>query len=360
VAATVVLGISTVLIAREQWKTQAALKLLAQEEARTKAAFEAEAAQRVRAEAIFRQAREAVDFFAELSEDELADKPELQGLRRKLLEAALAYYQNFIEQSRDDPTLQAQLAASHLRVANILEQIGTRSEALAALERARQLGEKLVRDHPNVPEFQRGLSSIYDGFGLVLGGRDLHLLSQKAVQADLKLTDDQVRKAGQLAEKRHEVFRRGRNLSPEEWRGKFEELASQEKALTDLLEPQQSRRLHQIALQLRGADAFGDPVVVAALHLTSEQKNQIQKAQDEAHHPSGGHRFDPRPEGVKKGEEHPRSVRERIVSVLTEEQKERWKELIGEPFKGEIRPPRREGPGPPPQGPPWGGPSRRP
>src|SRR5262249_1567674 len=123
--AAVGLGVSTALIAREQYRTRQAFEQLAAGQARTKAAFDAEAAQRARAEASFRQAREIVDFFTEVSEEALADKPELQGLRRKLLGAALEYYRDFIEQRRDDPSLQSQLAASHLRVATILDEIGS-------------------------------------------------------------------------------------------------------------------------------------------------------------------------------------------------------------------------------------------
>src|SRR5262249_15339690 len=147
--------------------------------------------QRARAEASLRQARAAVDFFTELSEEELADKPELQGLRRKLLEASFAYYQDFIQQSRDDPSLQAELAAGHLRVASILDELGSRADALAALDRARQLQEKLVADKTPGPEFQRALFSIYHRTGMLRGGRELQLLNQKSVQDDIKLLPEQ-------------------------------------------------------------------------------------------------------------------------------------------------------------------------
>ena len=40
----------------------------------------------------------------QIAEEELADNPYLESLRKRLLEAALAYYQEFIEQRRDDPT----------------------------------------------------------------------------------------------------------------------------------------------------------------------------------------------------------------------------------------------------------------
>jgi serine/threonine protein kinase len=339
-------AVSTALIAREKWR-------LAEEQARTKAAYEAEAAQRARAEKSFRQARQVVDFFTEASEEDLADKPELQGLRRKLLEAALTYYQDFIEQSHDDPSLQAQLAISHLRVATILDEIGSRADALAALERAQLLQEKLVHNRPTTPEFQRGFLSIYSRLGSLRGGRELSFLAQKSVQEDLQLSDEQAKQVVQLWDKRHEAFRDSHQLSPEEWRAKFDELAAQETALAQLLRPEQARRLQQIALQQRGTTAFGDPEVAKTLQLTHEQKERIWAIQDETRQVlwAAYHAGDLGPEGRKKLEDLWRNAREQVLAVLTDEQKARWKELTGEPFKGKLFPPYRSGPRPVARGP---------
>lgn len=354
--AAVGLAISTALIAREQWKTQAAYNQLAAEQVRTQAAYEAEADQRGRAERSFHQARQIVDFFTEVSEEELASKPELQALRRTLLAAALEYYQDFIDQARDDPSLQAQLAASHLRVATILAEIGSKNDALAALERARQLQEKLVHKQPTAPDVQHGLFSIYSHFGLLRGGRELNLLEQKLIQDDLKLTEDQVKKVDQLWDRRREAFREFRNLSVEEWQTKFEELAAQETAVTALLQPEQARRLRQIALQQRGTEAFNDPEVVAVLRLTPDQQEKIRSLQDEGRRfPWGGPRFgDARPDEGRKPEDWWKKNWDQLLGMLSDEQKSRWQELTGEPFKGKLRPPFRGGFGPRPGQPPWG------
>jgi serine/threonine protein kinase len=337
--AVVGFAVSTALIAREQWRTKAAHDRLAEEEARTRAAYEAEAAQRARAEASFRQARQVLDFFTEVSEEELADKPELQGLRRRLLEEALKYYRDFIEQCPDAPVLQAQLAASHLRVAAILDEIGSKAEALTSLELARKLQENLVRNRPNAPELQSGLLSIYHRFGLLRGGRELDLLAQKSVQQDLKLSEDQGKEVARFRDNRREAFRESRSLSPEEWRAKFEELAAQEAALGTLLNPEQAVRLRQIALQQRGIEAFADPEVAKVLRLTQEQKERIWALTDETRRLTGGgvRPGDFRPEEGKRIAEAWRNAHDRILNVLTDEQKARWKELTGEPFKGKLR-----------------------
>lgn len=336
ILAAIGFAVSTALIAREQWKTQHALASLADEQDRTRKAFEAEAAQRTRAERSLRQARAAVDFFTELSEEELADKPDLQGLRRKLLEASFNYYQDFIEQSRDDPSLQAELAAGHLRVASILDELGSRADALAALDRARQLQEKLVVDKTPGPEFQRALFSIYHRTSLLRGGRELSLLTQKSVQEDLKLSPEQAQGVSRLLGKRRDAIRNFRNLSPEEWRAKFQELEDQEASLATLLQAEQSTRLRQIAVQLRGTDAYNDPDIAKALELSHEQKEKIRLLQDEARltawaeFASGEMRDSDR----RRMEDAWRSTREQIQALLSDGQKERWKELTGEPFKG--------------------------
>ena len=88
------------------------------------AAREAEAAERraleiekAKAEANFRQARQAVDeYFTLVSESRLFDVPGLQPLRKQLLDAALNYYEGFVNQRGQEPQLQAELAAILLRV----------------------------------------------------------------------------------------------------------------------------------------------------------------------------------------------------------------------------------------------------
>src|SRR5262249_13166400 len=129
------------------------------EKAQTQAALDAEARQRALADANFQQARRILDFFAQVSEEELADKPAAQEVRRKLLATALEYYEGFIEQHRDEPSIRDELVASHLRVANILREMGARADALAAVEQARRLQEEQVRDNPTA-EHRKWLAAI--------------------------------------------------------------------------------------------------------------------------------------------------------------------------------------------------------
>jgi serine/threonine protein kinase len=365
VSAVVLLLITTiasvafaVMIAREHEQTKEAY-----ERERLKAVEASE--QRGRAEASFLQARQAVDFFAQVSEEETADNPEWQRIRRRLLEGARDYYQEFIDQRRDDQSLQAELAASYSRIAKILSEFGAESDALKNIGQALKIQQKLVSEHPARPEYREGLASIHRNLHTLLGCGQVLALSQKAVQEELKLTLDQknqiARLSDQLEEQRHRAFEDFRELGPKEQRKQLEQIAKEnEKTVAGLLTSEQAKRLQQIGWQLQGALAFGDPDVVAALRLTDKQMDQIL----EIHEQGRRTHFEP---FHHNGQEAPRNrfdelrrdENARIMKILTDDQKVRWQQLIGEAFEGEVLfapppPPGRGGPhhrpGPPPFG----------
>jgi hypothetical protein len=215
------------------------------------------------------------------------------------------------------------------------------------MEQARNITESLVRAHPTFPEYRKALSSIYYNLDLLQGGGQLRLLLQKSVQEDLKLSESQVQKVKQLWEKRGESFRGQRDLDLEEWHKKFSDLATQEKALEELLQPEQVQRLQQIVLQQRGVRAFGEPEVARGLELTAEQKEKIRGILDEAWKvrmkPMGPNV--PRSEWARRWEDNWKNARRKVLNQLTAEQKERWQEMTGEAFKGELRPVGPVGPG---------------
>ncbi|HLJ92572.1 MAG TPA: protein kinase [Gemmataceae bacterium] len=318
--ASIGFAISTLLIAREQRAT---------------------ATQRDLAEANFRQARQMLDFLAQVSEEELADQPAVQDIRRKLLEAALEYYESFIEQHGHDPSVREELVASHLRVANLLQEIGARADAVAAaLHQARQVQQTLVRDRPTDPEYLKGLRAIDQGLRQLRNRSHLRFLVQPAVQKELELSHEQRQQVAELVDKRREAVRDPRNANDEEWRAQLEELAEQEHRLEQQLSPQQHRRLEEIELQQLGPAALASPAVIATLGLTDGQVEQIEAILgDPPRPPRGGPRPGGRhPDGSRRPEEFRTTLWERLHNMLTAEQKEAWNRLIGEPFAVEIPP----------------------
>jgi eukaryotic-like serine/threonine-protein kinase len=110
--------------------------------------------QRLQAEANFKKAREAVDeYFVKVGESTLLNVPGLQPLRKELLESARKYYEEFLRQRGDDPSLRAEVGAAHYRVGIITELLGTVDQARPSLEQAREIYLGLTRDHPTVTKY---------------------------------------------------------------------------------------------------------------------------------------------------------------------------------------------------------------
>jgi hypothetical protein len=201
----------------------------------------------------------------------------------------------------------------------------------SALAQERQRGQR-----------QQGQRGQRGGFAGGFGGGTLFLLNQKSVQDELKLSEEQVKKAKELSDKQREAFGGLRDLSQEERRTKIQEQAkATDKAVAEVLKPEQMKRVKQISLQQQGARALSNPEVATALKLTDEQKDKVKSIQEEARTALGqrgqrGQRGRPSEEELKKLQEARKATNEKLMNVLTDEQKTKWKELSGEPFKGEI------------------------
>jgi serine/threonine protein kinase len=294
--------------------------LIRREEGKTQAAYEAEQKRAREAEERFLLAKAWVDETFKVCEEELAGQPHFDGLRRRLLEHALAYYQKLIEQRGDSPGGQADL-------------VGNR-------ERAQQ---------------------ILDELALLQGDRQVPLLAEPAVLDDLGVTGvrrDQINELQRLRGKQfRELFEQ--QMPAEEKRQAFLTLARSSEAVVEkVLTREQLGRLRQIALQRQRAWAFEDPGVTEGLKLTAGQRERIRMIQAKAFifGPHNHNRGRP-----AKAPESPSGspVEEIVKSVLTAEQARQWQKLTGEPFKGPLPGPRGNPPaGPigPPPGP--GGPPR--
>ncbi len=297
---------------------------LAAEQAETEAARRKEADQRAKAEGNYQEARKVLDYLTRLAEEGHID-------RREILEQLLNYYREFIDQHQDDPLIRDELIQTRYRIAEILDQIGSRADALAMYELARR--EERTRFGG------RGDGPMGQGPHF---GRVNYLIMQPGVQKEIKLTDDQLGQVKKVIDTKRTFPR-----SPEE-----EHLI--DKALAETLSAEQLKRLHQIARQQRGLHALSDAETVEALGLDSKQQKEIRDILDDARQKSfrrgppggggpgpGGH--DPK----QRSEQIWKDAGDRLLRVMTTEQREKWKELLGSTFKGEIKL------GPPP-GPPHG------
>jgi hypothetical protein len=311
---------TTLLIAGEQRKTKDAY---VRERERATEANE----QRARAEWRYAQAREAVDSFAGIAVD-MSSPAQFMDARKEMLEAALVYYQRFIEERKDDPTIGAELAESRRRVSVILEDLAALQNLFRVTSRAELLPQPSVRAALGLtasPE-EDGTAAFVHGFWMrMMWGEDAGKMGPEKMLALLE-------------------------MAPEERRALTERVAGEiEARLDSLLTPQQSNRLRQIARQVRGAEAFSDPDVVEALRLTREQRDQVRRIQQRV--PEGRFESGDWEDRARKEEELEKSRVQDILGLLTPEQLETWNGLTGESFTGKTMKYRffiRRGPGGPP------------
>ncbi len=184
------------------------------------------------------------------------------------------------------------------------------------------------------------------GFGMG-GGM---LLTNKGVQKELKVTDEQATKLGTLAtelrEKNQGRFQGLQDLSDDERRTKMQELqktmqAELHKSLADILKPEQVKRFDEISLQQAGANAFSTPRVVEALKLTDDQKTKIQEINQATMESMRGLRdeFQNDREGaMKKMAEVRKGASDKVTALLTDDQKKSWKDLTGDPYEVKFEP----------------------
>jgi eukaryotic-like serine/threonine-protein kinase len=146
--------------AEEEAKVQRDAALAAKERARQ--SEELARRERDRAEASFRQARDAVrDLFTTVAAGDLAERPGMQPLQRKLLGLAREYYEGFLRQRPDDPNLAAEAAATYFRLGNVTTAIASKTEAARLFRRALDLLEGLARDHPADLDYAYNIARTY-------------------------------------------------------------------------------------------------------------------------------------------------------------------------------------------------------
>lgn len=138
------------------------------------------------------------------------------------------------------------------------------------------------------------------------GGNPLSLVQNPAVVKELNLTEEQLKKLPDAVQK----------------------------ALADVLDAKQLKRLNQIQLQQRGTNALTDPKVASALKLSDSQRDKIKTIQEDSRKEmaelfkgGGGREAFQKIAGMRK------ETQEKLQSVLTDDQKKAWNDLLGEELK---------------------------
>jgi serine/threonine-protein kinase len=164
-SAALALGVSTLLIGREAARKEQ---------------------QRQRAEANFVLARDAVDrMLTEVAEVDLADVPQMQSVRKTLLERAQRFYQTFLEQKQSDPALRFEADRAEIRLGRIAELLGDYAQAEQAYGRGiAGLSARLERG-PQDRVVRRELAAGQDALGMLFKKANRFRDSERLLRASL-------------------------------------------------------------------------------------------------------------------------------------------------------------------------------
>ena len=194
------------------------------------------------------------------------------------------------------------------------------------------------------------------GFG---GGRGpdgsmLGLLLIPEVNQELELSDTQL---GALVRMREQNRPEGRdmdfrNMDREARREMFEKMQSEraakqaevEEQLEEILLPGQLDRLREISTQVRGGAALEDPRIREELEITADQMKELQTARQSMREEFGSKMREMFQGGdFEAAREQMKTMREqgeqKVMEILTDEQRSKLDEMKGEPFEMPERQP---------------------
>jgi Spy/CpxP family protein refolding chaperone len=192
---------------------------------------------------------------------------------------------------------------------------------------------------PGGPGGQRGPGMFMMGGGMMGYAQ---LLRIEKVQKEIELTDDQKAELQKIEEqsraRMRELFQGG-GQDREAARQRFEQARQEtEKAIEGVLLPNQVKRLKEIRLQVVGiAGALMDQGVRKELGVTEEQAQKIREAVQKVMEDMRGQRQQGERPSAEQMQQRMQEMRtkmaEAVMAQLTEEQKNKWNQMIGEKFE---------------------------
>jgi tetratricopeptide (TPR) repeat protein len=168
--------------------------LLGQANARTDAERRRADLLRLAAEANFQKARQAVDeYFTKVSESKLLNVPGLQPLRKELLESSRKFYQEFLKDHADDPSVRAEAAEAWYRVGFVTMDVESATEAIESFQKSTEMYEQLAREHPAVERYSYKLAMCLNDLGNQQAALGLEPDARRSHERSLAIREQVVR-----------------------------------------------------------------------------------------------------------------------------------------------------------------------
>jgi serine/threonine-protein kinase len=136
--------------------------------------------QKQRAETSYRLARRALEKALALGKDPRFQRGELEDVRRKLLQTAVSFFEEFVQLKGDDPAFQQERATAYFLLGDTSKELGSREEALAAYRRALSIYDQLGQDQPAEREHRVSQAMIHNNMGIVHGMLGQSVEAEKA------------------------------------------------------------------------------------------------------------------------------------------------------------------------------------
>jgi uncharacterized membrane protein len=176
------------------------------------------------------------------------------------------------------------------------------------------------------------------------------LLMNRGVQREIKLAEEQRERIRKIVKEVHDKYQpelqKARAARDNKKLLQLTRESTQEttdrvnKAIPDVLKPEQARRLKQIEIQVNGLVSLNKPEIQKELKLTDKQKDDIARigdglkqdlaelAKDAANGP-----LLKLPEAVRKARTLNDEATKKALATLTREQKKTWDDMTGEKFE---------------------------
>ncbi len=313
--------------------------IVAVEHSKTEQAYLNELQRAREAEAQFKLARRVADEMIQLAEEELSNLPFQEGLRKRLLETALDYYQEFSRRRGATSVSESDLAETRDHVKKILADLALlkadRHRALLRQEAVLDDLQLTARQRVQVAELSNTVDAARHGPGWNGPGKEGP--SRVGFGNEGPDIRDPDRRDHDRGPPRPDGP--GRDGPPGRFPERFkeqrtiEEARANEAAFAAILTPEQLQRLAQIALQCAGPMAFRELDIARTLRLTAGQKEQfhgividVMFRHDEP--------FRPESRGLGDHDERARRAVQEILGLLTPEQHRLWDLMAGRPFEG--------------------------
>jgi Spy/CpxP family protein refolding chaperone len=176
------------------------------------------------------------------------------------------------------------------------------------------------------------------GMGRPRAYSQARLATLSEVATDLKLTDDQKTKISTIADQLQSDIRSSVSGGPPDM-DKMEQMNQDATAKVDaLLDAGQQKRLSEIALQINGISSLNDPSVRKALQFTGEQTKKYEEARDANRQAMQEMIGMSREDRQAKRDEFRKAADDRLLGVLTDQQKTEFEAMKGTALTVDLSP----------------------